>query len=319
MKSNRSIAADGLLGRQNQPYFAHHDLIAAANTALLLEMPLLLTGEAGCGKTEFAWAAAQQLAGAEPFSFYVRSDSVSRDLLYRYDSLLRYGESQYGTDAERRDRADVRRYLTLEALGKGLCSPHESVVLIDEIDKAPRDLPNDLLRELEQGEFEIAELPELPVANAKLDIDDPFTFNRLMKKPDGKPRPLIIITSNVERQLPDPFLRRCIFYHIQFPGAEQLRQILQARFPGETPIVDQSICIFTTLRNVSGLTKKPATSELINWVQAIIGFHRDANSTLQAAVVSVENKKRVQWSSLPALCCLIKLREDRELLGLDVS
>ncbi len=303
----------GLTGRNNIEYLADDDLIAAANAALALQMPLLLTGEAGCGKTDFAFAAASQLTDGRLEEAYVRSDTVAQDLLYSYDSIRRFGEAQIDPDAA---PADIREYLQLNALGKGLCSTDPPVVLIDEIDKAPRDLPNDLLRELEQGSFEISELNQSAVScEMPINIDDPLTYKKVMNRPDNVRKPFIVITSNVERQLPDPFLRRCIFFHIRFPDESQLLKILEARFPNQQPLfLQRTLTIFQHMRGVSNITKKPATSELINWAEVLC--YEDSEKKLEVIERSIQDKSRVSWSDLPGLCCLIKLREDREALGI---
>ena len=206
-------------GQDRYPYHPHQGLVAAANTALLLGVPLLLTGEPGCGKTDFAWAAARKL-GREPLCCYVRSDTRARDLLYHYDAVRRFADAQ-GNRAE--EAARPQGYIDLMPLGQALLAPQQEVVLIDEIDKAPRDLPNDLLRELDQGHFDIPEIPpDAPLgpalgAAAGDDLSG-VRLQRRMQRQEERPMPLVIITSNQERQLPDPFLRRCVFFHIPFPA-----------------------------------------------------------------------------------------------------
>jgi len=321
--NDKRISNQVLVGRNENAYYAHPDLITAANTALALQMPLLLTGEAGCGKTDFAWAAANSLDNTVEEA-YVRSDTTAQHLLYSYDAIQHFGARQHGafpdTGQVLQTPNDVREYLSLNALGIGLCASDPPVVLIDEIDKAPRDLPNDLLRELDEGYFEIREIPTdtLPSVE-RIDPADSMTFRRTMGRPSKDARkPFIIITSNVERQLPDPFLRRCIFYHIRFPNPAQLREIVVSRF-GEPPYIDQALTIFTTLREVPNLAKKPATSELINWVEALAKVHSEADiSTVEKLSAAANKQDPVDWSALPGMGCLIKLREDRETLGLDV-
>lgn len=301
-------------------YYAHPDLIVAANTALALDMPLLLTGEPGCGKTEFAYALANAVADNNIKEAYVRSDTTAKDLLYSYDSLRRFGESQFGSGDEKARSRDPRNYITLEALGRGLCSRDPSVILIDEIDKAQRDLPNDLLLELDRGEFEIRELSGIEPTEDAVDIDRCETFRPRMQRVKGAKQPAIVITSNVERQLPDPFLRRCIFFYIPPPDAAQLERILKSRFPETPPFIKQSLVIFLELRKVPGLVKKPATSELINWVD---GLNRNTDPTRADNLPLIENTinkgDRVNWHDLPGLCCLIKLREDLERLGVELA
>ncbi len=331
---SRRLSAEGLTGWEGKPYFAHPDLIAAANAALTLEMPLLLTGEAGCGKTDFAFAAASGLAGDDrhgpatgtPLQCYVRSDSRARDLLYHYDALRRFGDAHFGGEEGSSRAGEPRNYLHLEDLGKALVFPYLRVVLIDEVDKAPRDLPNDLLRELDQGSFEIR---EIPVGTAEppreVEVGKPETYRHTMARPEGAPKPLMILTSNVERQLPNPFLRRCIFFHITFPGTDSLRKILASHLaelgegPGEL-FLDRAVEVFEVLRAVPSLAKKPATSELICWAKALDALYHAEGvlSRLELFTrkqVGSGSSMNLPWKRLPALGCLIKLREDLHRLG----
>ena len=320
------IHADKLRGREGHSYQADPGLLAAANTALALEMPLLLTGEAGCGKTDFAYAVATALrddsevdsARSELLECYVRSDSRAQDLLYHYDALSRFGDAHHGGPAGRLRAEEVRNYIELRSLGRALMSSSLRVVLIDEIDKAPRDLPNDLLRELDQGHFEIPEIPASASSdNGAIDPESSFTFRNQMQRPEGARKPLVIITSNVERQLPDPFLRRCVFFHIPFPDEMALQAILDDRFEG-SPLLDHALDIFMKLRRMPNLTKRPTTSELINWVQALNRvFDRDVVSRVfrDFPTGAAERETKLPWAQLPGLGCLVKLREDLSRLG----
>jgi MoxR-like ATPase len=322
------IRPDAMRGREGRPYRADPGLLAAANAALALEMPLLLTGEAGCGKTDCAYAVASALeedpeVADGPKSLlecYVRSDSRAQDLLYRYDALSRFGDAHHGGPAGAERAQEVRRYIQLRDLGRALMSPTLRVVLIDEIDKAPRDLPNDLLRELDQGRFEIAEIPAgADGADAPIDPDDPLTFHSQMRRPPDTRQPMVIITSNVERQLPDPFLRRCVFFHIPFPSKEVLRTIVEDRFP-EMPLLDRAVAIFSALRQVPNLTKRPTTSEMIGWVQVLGQVFaeatvRDAFAAFPEAGSVGASPAGFPWGRLPGVGCLVKLREDLDRLG----
>lgn len=321
-----------LIGRRRKPYRATDGLLDAVNVALTLERPLLLTGEAGCGKTDFAWAAASALARAqgdtvsdrEPLACYVRSDTRARDLLYTHDMVTRFGDAQHGGSQGLARARDPRNYIHLQPLGRALASPRRRVVLIDEIDKAPRDLPNDLLRELDHAAFEILEIPD------DLALDDQVTshgipLRRVMQRPvDEHGRrllaPLVIVTSNVERQLPDAFLRRCIFWHIEFPTNE-LTDILADHFADDPRVdegfLDKIVVVFRHVRETPGLLKKPATAELIDWVGALLTvFEREPMrhqiNDLGAALAS--GRRDVMWRGLPGLACLVKLREDQDTL-----
>lgn len=327
-----------LESRDGRTYFASNDLIAAANAAIVLQVPLLLTGEPGCGKTDFAHVVAQKLS-ASFYECYIRSDTRARDLLYSFDALRRFGDAQQHSEAiDRKRAADPRNYIQLGGLGLALTwpGPKPAVVLIDEIDKAPRDLPNDLLRELdrERGDFEIAELDqdidkrlgkfplhefedEDPGAQRKIRCTRDVT--RRMRRPPGAPMPVVIITSNAERQLPDPFLRRCVFFHIEFPDRTRLLDIVRDRNKDRPKLfLEHAVDIFVALRSGLSLTKPPTTSELLHWVEALGRLHEPAKltGTLGEFVASLEKSdKRPAWRTLPALSCVIKLQADLERLG----
>lgn len=333
------LSGTDLEGRDEKTYLAHPDLLAAANAALAVQQPLLLTGEPGCGKTDFAYAAASGLrddphAGPDTgklLECYVRSDSLARDLLYHYDALSRFDAARHGGEIGRRRAQDARSFVDLRPLGRALMSPYLRVVLIDEIDKAPRDLPNDLLRELDQGHFDIPEIADDRDARAEaragtvtgtgvaarkdpVDGKDWTTYRRHMVRPNRDQKPLVIITSNVERQLPDPFLRRCVFFHIPFPDEAQLRSILIEHVPDASELfVDRVLHIFMMLRDGPSLTKKPATSELLGWARALRTVY-EPGAVQEALDRFVRAPDRKPWLDLPALGCLIKLREDLDRL-----
>jgi MoxR-like ATPase len=326
------LSADGLHHGRDGEYIADPGLIAAANVAMTMGLPLLLTGEPGCGKTDFAYVLANAVreweapdsAGGELLECHVRSDSRARDLLYHYDALARFGDGQHGGDAGRERAKDARHFVELQALGVALVSKTRRVVLIDEIDKAPRDLPNDLLRELDRGEFEI---PEIRFDAGAEPVNDPacgVPLGRTMRRPKDAPMPVMVITSNVERQLPDPFLRRCVFYHILFPGQERLQQIVKSRFGGadDSLSLDKLVVLFLGARRVPELIKKPSTAELLHWVGALLRTFEpgDVRITINALYDAMDAKgvirhKDMRWTDLPGVGCLFKLREDLDAAG----
>jgi MoxR-like ATPase len=262
------------------PYVLSKELATTVNVALALDQPLLVTGEPGCGKTALAWAVAAQL-GCPVLEFHTKSTSVARDLLYQIDSLRRFHDASAG-DATARD---VGKYLTYRALGEAIRSERTTVVLIDEIDKAPRDFPNDLLNELDRMEFNVPE------------VDPPLQFR-------AKAKHFILITSNSERRLPMPFLRRCVYSHVEFPGAEMLSQIVELHCDA----VGKSFAAFAVkrfleLRAVEGLVKPPATGELISWVRV-----------LQRLGIDDKALADVPLGKLPAMETLLKMVDDLKVV-----
>jgi MoxR-like ATPase len=320
-------ASDELRGSRGKAYRPTAGLLAAVNVALDLQRPLLLTGEPGCGKTDFAFACAGALGAAlghsaedsQLLNCSVRSDTRARDFLYTHDAVRRFGDAQFGGEDGQQRAQDPRYYVDLQPLGVALASPRRRVVLIDEIDKAPRDLPNDLLRELDKTVFTILEIPARAPQNQVTSHGIPL--RKEMVRSEGVPAPLIIITSNAENQLPDAFLRRCIFWDIKFPE-DELPDILEDHFPSQGAYDARfraaSISVFRELRKVNALAKRPATAELIDWVAALSRvLHPEAASTVTKFASLIDgNVRPLPWSKLPALSCLIKLRDDLNTLNL---
>jgi MoxR-like ATPase len=292
---------------QSTRYLADDGLRDACNVALLLGQPLLLTGEPGTGKSRFAHALASEFCLGDPLVYEVKSTSTAQDLFYHYDALKRFQDIQSGRRAE---EAPASQYLTINALGQAILNsldradlppllhglatsarPRRSVVLLDEMDKAPRDFPNDLLTQFEDLYFRIPELGDL----------------RLQANPEL--RPLLVITSNSERDLPDAFLRRCVYYHIPFPNQEKLAEIVASQlqeFASDSRLVPEAIKLFLALRDSSGLSKKPATAELLLWLltlRQLLGEAADSTGLKGAELDTVER----------SLSALIKRAEDREV------
>ena len=278
------VAPDGstVEGRgEKGRYLADDQLVAAVNTALVVEQPLLVTGDPGTGKTALAWAVATELGMGEVLDFHTRSDHQAKDALYEVDNLLRFYHAQVHDERA----TNPENYLKWNALGEAIRSTTRRLVLIDEIDKAPRDFPNDLLDEIDQMEFRVPELQ--------------MKFRAAL-------RPIVIITSNSERQLPDPFLRRCVFHRIEFPAADRLRAILEQRL-GHLKLPERlsaaAVKRFEEVRAIPGLEKKPATGELIAWVRV-----------LKSLNVNVDAIERSALKDLPSPGALVKTEQDSRLL-----
>lgn len=238
---------------KGKSYIASEALARAVNVAIAIGQPLLLTGEPGTGKTQLAYSVAREL-GLELFVFYTKTTSVATDLFYHYDSIGHFRAAQ--TQQHDSKTAQANDFISLDALGKAILlskdAQRRSVVLIDEIDKAPRDFPNDLLNELENFQFSIKELS----ANNRYEADQAY-------------RPIVILTSNSEKGLPDAFLRRCTYYHIPFPDRKQLQRIVEAHLKDIDPVwYNPAIDFFERLRSI-GMKKPPATAEMLNWIYVL--------------------------------------------------
>ena len=233
-------------------YVATDDLRIAVNAAIALERPLLVKGEPGTGKTELARQIASAL-GLRLIEWSVKSTTRAQQGLYEYDAVSRLRDSQLGDPRV----GDVRHYLKKGKLWEAFEAGEKVVLLIDEIDKADIEFPNDLLQELDRMEFFVYETGETVVA---------------------KRRPIVIITSNNEKELPDAFLRRCFFHYIRFPDAETLARIVAVHFPGvKQTLLREALTQFYALRETPGLKKKPSTSEALDWIRLLMAEDLDAS------------------------------------------
>lgn len=226
-------------------YVATDDLMTAVNAAITLERPLLVKGEPGTGKTLLAMEVAASL-DMPFFEWHVKSTTKANHGLYEYDAVSRLRDSQLGDDRVH----DIRNYIKKGMLWEAFTSEKQAVLLIDEVDKADIEFPNDLLRELDRMEFYVYETQE--------------TVRALR-------RPVVIITSNNEKELPDAFLRRCFFHYIRFPERETMEKIVGVHFPGmKKRLLKESLEVFFSVRGVNGLKKKPSTSELLDWIKLLL-------------------------------------------------
>ena len=251
-------------------YLTNEGLQAAVNCALALERPLLVKGEPGTGKTLLAEAIAVDL-GLPLLTWHVKSTTRAQDGLYVYDTVQRLYDSRFGDG----DVRDIKRYIKLGPLGNAFASKERVVLLIDEVDKADIEFPNDLLHELDRMRFRILETGE-EIAAAH--------------------RPVVVITSNNEKELPDAFLRRCVFHFIDFPDPDLMRRIVEVHHPGlDEALARQAIEVFYEVRSLQRLRKRPSTSELIDWI-----------GVLRAAGVTTRDLEK----ELPFVGALLKKEQD---------
>jgi MoxR-like ATPase len=253
-----------------ESYILSDSLKEIVNAAIVLKRPLLLKGEPGTGKTELAQVIAEDL-NLRLIRWNIKSTSKASEGLYVYDTVQRLNDSRFHD----KDVSDIKQYIKLGKLGEALSCQEQVVLLIDEIDKADLEFPNDLLFELDQMSFDIVETGE--------------HFK-------SKQRPIVIITSNSEKELPDAFLRRCLFHYIEFPETAMMEQIARVHFPDlRRTLISQIVARFYFIRQKHELKKRPSTSELLDWVQAIVA----------GGISEEELKKR-----LPFLGVLLKTEED---------
>ena len=267
----------------SQNYVATQDLMLAVNAAITLQRPLLVKGEPGTGKTMLAEEVAQAL-DMPLLQWHIKSTTKAQQGLYEYDAVSRLRDSQLGGLDGNEKVKDIRNYIVQGVLWQAFTAEQPVALLIDEIDKADIEFPNDLLRELDRMEFYCYETRQLIRA---------------------KHRPLVFITSNNEKELPDAFLRRCFFHYIKFPEADTMRQIVDVHFPGlKGELLSAAMQVFYEIRKLPGLKKKPSTSELIDWLKLLLAEEIPAE-----ALHSGDNKISVP----PLVGALLKNEQDISL------
>ena len=260
-------------------YIASNDLTMAVNAAIALEKPLLIKGEPGTGKTQLAEELAKSL-NCKLYQWHIKSTTKAQQGLYEYDAVSRLRDSQLGDERVH----DISNYIVKGKLWQAFEEEQRPILLIDEIDKADIEFPNDLLQELDKMEFFVYETQELVKA---------------------KVRPIVIITSNNEKELPDAFLRRCFFHYIQFPDEAQMQEIVNVHFPDVKPkLLEQALTRFFEMRQLGGIKKKPSTSELLDWLKLLLA---------QDIAPEVLRDKQHDESIMPLYGALLKNEQDMTL------
>jgi MoxR-like ATPase len=260
-------------------YVASRALQDAVNVALALERPLLLKGEPGTGKTLLAHHVAAAL-GMQLITWNIKSTTKARDGLYTYDTVQRLNDARFGDG----DVRNIEHYIKFGPLGRAFATLERVVLLIDEVDKGDIEFPNDLLFELDEMRFHVLETDAWVAATQ---------------------RPVVIVTSNSEKELPDAFLRRCVFHYIDFPDEQQMRAIVDVHFPGlSTELLRDAYRIFFALRDVKELRKRPSTSELLDWIRVLL-----------ASGAQLPKEEAPELNAVPFLGTLIKLEEDANTLS----
>ena len=255
-------------------YVVSEDLLRIVNISIALQKPLLIKGEPGTGKTMLAEAISEAL-GKKLIIWNIKSTTKAQDGLYVYDTVQRLYDSQFGGEGV----DDIKKYIKLGKLGEAFSDKEQVILLIDEIDKADLEFPNDLLWELDRMEFHIPETKQTITA---------------------KHRPVVIITSNAEKELPDAFLRRCVFHYIEFPDKELMAQIVRVHFPDlDDKLLTQVLEAFYKIRQLPQIKKKPSTSEIIDWIQALVHGGVDPRRVVK---------------EVPYLGVLLKKNEDMDAL-----
>lgn len=264
----------------SETYISTEELSLAVDAAVKLERPLLVKGEPGTGKTLLAEEIANSL-GAELLQWHIKSTTKAQQGLYEYDAVTRLRDSQLGDERVK----DIRNYIKKGKMWEAFDADKRVVLLIDEIDKADIEFPNDLLQELDRMEFFVYELSETVTA---------------------KQRPVVVITSNNEKELPDAFLRRCFFHYIDFPDRETMQSIVEVHFPKlKHALVKDAMEIFFDIRKVPGMKKKPSTSELIDWLKLLM-----SDDISDEILVNADNSKAIP----PLYGALVKNEQDVHLL-----